>query len=362
MSALRAAIAASLLLLPSGARAQPEQGGRGMRLDYQRAAAAGSACPDEATFRQMVGVFSKGEDPFKTEAASSVRVTLDRSGPFYRATVAVIGPDGAQRGAAEEHTLRTCPEAAREAASSAYLVVAPALAAGPEKPAPSVPPVPPVVQGPGDGGAASSREPPVCVTSEPQAPCPLPPPPPPRWPMDLTVNLGAYVMMTSLLTADVAPGFALRAEGLGEIFSIALELRFVLPGRTFARERIDPTMPTFEQSFDLSQYTALIVPCVRWKYLVGCGVLQGGMFLIETGVESDFDAAVGVGPRLGFEVPFARRFAVFGFGEALFVPSLSNAAFTRVHPDFPDDPPANVRWEQSVVSGFFGVGLSVSFK
>ena len=180
--------------------------------------------------------------------------------------------------------------------------------------------------------------------------------------MDITVNLGAYVMMTSLLTADVAPGFALRAEGVGKIFSVGLELRFVLPGRTFARERVDPTMPSFERDFDLSQYTALIVPCARWKYLVGCGVLQGGLFLIETGVESDFDAAVGVGPRLGFEVPFAERFAVFGFGEALFVPSLSNAAFIRPNPDYPDLPLGNVRWEQSVVSGFFGVGLSVNFK
>ncbi len=118
-----------------------------MRLDYQRAPNVVQACPDEEAFRHMVGVFNKGEDAFSPDAADVLRVTLDQRGAAYHTTIAVIAPDGTQRGAAEEHTLRTCPEAAREAASTAYLVVAPFTFPTPPPPPPRPsrrpPPTPP---------------------------------------------------------------------------------------------------------------------------------------------------------------------------------------------------------------------------
>ena len=74
-----------------------------MRLDYQRAPNVAHACPDEEAFRHMVGVFNKGEDAFTPDAADVLRVTLDQRGTAYHATIAVLGPDGAQRGAAGGH-------------------------------------------------------------------------------------------------------------------------------------------------------------------------------------------------------------------------------------------------------------------
>ena len=72
-----------------------------------------------------------------------------------------------------------------------------------------------------------------------------------------------------------------------------------------------------------------------------------------------FNPGWSIGPRFGVEVPFAQRFAVFGFAEALFAPWRAYQQYSLV-PAQEDSP--GVRWEQSIVSGFFGAGVSVKFK
>jgi hypothetical protein len=150
----------------------------------------------------------------------------------------------------------------------------------------------------------------------------------------------------------VGPGFGIGADVRGEVFSVGVELRGVLPGIIWGEGPVDPARPFSRAHTDLSQWTGLVVPCARYKYFVGCGVVQGGLNVTNSGVGGGIRPAFNLGPRVGFEVPFAERFAVFGFGEALFA----------LLPSGLDDVPHNVEWTQSPVSGFFAAGLSVNFK
>jgi hypothetical protein len=180
--------------------------------------------------------------------------------------------------------------------------------------------------------------------------------------MDLTIGVRAYGMMTSLLTADVGGGFGVGVDVLGEVFSISGEVRIALPGRAVATEPVPGATSYYPTEFDLSQFSALIVPCARWHYLVGCGVFQAGYLPWKNPLSEGAIPMWSLGPRLGFEVPFAQRFTVFGFGEALFAPQQGSVSFTLPRDTDPDGPVANTRWRQSVAVGFFGAGLSVRFK
>ena len=179
--------------------------------------------------------------------------------------------------------------------------------------------------------------------------------------MDLTVGLSTYVMMTAFLSADVGPAVGVAGSVGGEIFRVNVEFRGVLPSRAYAREVVPGATSSFPVEFDLSQLTALLVPCAAYKWFVGCGVAQFGWLIGKSSVSSGAIASYGFGPRLGFEVPFAERFAAFGFGEVLFAPTPAGFEFTEPVPGDPDAPRANTRWRQSVASGFFGAGVSVKF-
>jgi hypothetical protein len=180
--------------------------------------------------------------------------------------------------------------------------------------------------------------------------------------MDVKIAVSAYGMMSWLLTPNVAPAIGVSVEGRGEIFSVAGEIRSVLPSRVLVTEQVPGKPVGYPMEMDVRQHTVLVVPCARWRYLVGCAVGQIGFFRLQTAVAGTSPLAVALGPRVGFEVPFAQRFAVFGFAEALFSPYRANISYVLPPPDAPDAPAANVRWVQPVGSGFFGAGLSVKFE
>jgi len=103
------------------------------------------------------------------------------------------------------------------------------------------------------------------------------------------------------------------------------------------------------------------VPCVRFAdYFAGCAVVEGGVLIFQTPIETLFLPSLGVGPRFGAELPLGERFALFGLAEALFFPVAGRENFVTPGPG--STPPANVRWQSSIVSGFFGAGLAVKFK
>lgn len=242
---------------------------------------------------------------------------------------------------------RTCVEVFHDAARVASMRV-------PDPPKVEAPP-PPITPPPPPPDPVPS--PPVAATSEPLAPRHEKKPPP----MDLAISLSAAVLMSAGFTADVGPGVQISGGVRRDWFSLDLELRGVFPSKAYARAAVDPKQPTSAREFDISQLTAGLVPCVHFAtYLAGCGVAQAGMIIVQTPVNTDLLASVSFGPRLWLEYPFAEKFAVFAFAEGLFPVTPPGIEFVAGGPN--GEPAPNVYWSPSVVSGFFGAGLSLRFK
>lgn len=327
--------------LPPELRVPADDPRKGPRLEYLRGS---PKCPDEKRFRREVAYWVDGRDHLAADSPDVVRVQFTWTPAGYVATVAYTDAAG------HTTTLKVTKEGREHCSLLARWAALKVSQHIPDKPPPEPCPVCPACP---ERAAC-----PPCVASCP----PLPPPPKPPWYMDLTVGLRAYGMMTSLLTANVGGGVGVGVDVMGEIISVSGEVRVVLPGRVYATEPVPGATSYFPVEFDLSQFTALVVPCARYKYLVGCAVVQAGFFGWKSTVSEGTFATWGVGPRLGFEVPFAQRFSVFGFGEALFSPQQSTNSFTLPPPGDPNGPVANTRWRQSAVAGFFSAGLSIRFQ
>lgn len=313
---------------------------KGPRLELVRGPAQ---CPDEKAFRRMVAVWVDGRDHLAADSPDVVRVRFAWTPQGYVGTVEYTDAAG---NTTTQRVTREGNEHCRLLARWVALKVSDHI---PDKPPPEPCPTCPSN--------------PACPACPAPAECPMCPPPPKRpWYMDLTVGLSAYGMMTWLLTPNVAPGVGVAAEVRGEWFSVAAEFRVALPSRVIATERVPGASSSFPQPFDLTPVTGLVVPCFRYKYFVGCGVVLAGAFVYQRRDYQDNFATWALGPRLGFEVPFADRFAAFGFGEALFYPARYRLSFTLPPKDDPGGPIANTFWEQPEGAVFFAAGLSVKFK
>ncbi len=319
----------------------------GPRLLYTTTA----GCHDEETFRNAIAIFFRGSDPFDEKSVDLLRVTFRKVKGGYRGTVQKL-PANEEPWPEEDEFASTCSALFREVVRLASMRV-PEIPK--EEPPPKVEPRAEPPQTPSD--PIPSPEPRVILKPVPPPPTPVPQP---ARPMDVTISLGAAVLMTAGFTADVGPGFQLSAGLQREWFSLDLEARGILPSRVFAREPVDPKLATSEVYFDVSQLSALLVPCGRFAtYFRGCLVGQIGTIIDQTPIETGFLLAGGVGPRLAFDFPLSDRFAVFAFGEALFTPGVS-IGYRDPGPN--GEPADNVIWRQSVVSGFFGLGVATNFK
>lgn len=172
--------------------------------------------------------------------------------------------------------------------------------------------------------------------------------------MKLMLSVGTSILLSAGFSANVAPGFQVEVGLRTKVFSLALETRMLFPSSTSASEVLDPTGPRpYPQKFDVSELASNLVPCVRWKFLAGCGVVQAGVLFNDgpnDGLRTERQFAFG--PRIGIDFQFYHRFAVFGFGEALFAPDQRSFSYSG----------ANVRWTQPLATGFFGAGAAVLFK
>jgi len=323
------------------------------RLEYT----AAPGCYDAEAFHHAVASFmDKGRDPFDASAPVVLRVTFKKVRGGYRGSLQKIPANG-EPWPEEDWTGPTCEGVFREIARLASMSVlgppkpvqpppAPAPpdpTPSPEPPKPSPDPVP--SQGP--------RVAPVTFAQLPFKP-PKPPPPP----MDLTVTLSTAFVLTAGFTADVGPAFQVGAGLRHDWFSLDLELRGVLPGRAVASEQLDPSNPRSPVTFDLSQLSAQLVPCAHFAtYFAGCGVVSAYTLITQDRRNgTNFLPNWSLGPRFHVEVPFAERFAVFGFAEALFAPGPGLVRYREQ-----EDSPGTI-WKQSIVSGFFGAGVSVKFE
>lgn len=324
---------------PGGVDARP----KAPRLSYKQGPAQ---CLPEDLFRAEVAIALDGGDYFDDTAPDVVRVWFEKIPGGYRGTVEYTDAKGHK----DPWIVKTgplCETLGRWVGGAASDYIPPHLwRKAPAEPAPC----------------------PVCVPSKPAAWVPpvLPPQrldhPSPRRPedMDVTIGLSGLALMTAGLTADAGPGFGIMADVRGEVISLGLELRGVLPARTVASNPIPGKVKNGDAEFDLSQWTALLVPCARWKFLVGCGVAQAGVFNWKNRFEEGTLPVLSFGPRVGLDIPLGDQFGVFGFAEALFAASQAGLDFDR--PGTPDGTPKNAEWTQSIVSGFFGVGASVRFQ
>ncbi len=332
------------LVTPEGASPKPW----GPRLEYRSA----PGCLDEDSFRNAVAIFFRGADPFDEDAADLLRVTFKKTPGGYRGTVQNVPAKG-EPWPEEDSSGRTCAEVFRDVARLASMRVP-----DPPKATPAPPPPPPEPPPPTPDPVASQVPQVAPAPSTPPRPTPQEKPPPP---MDLAISLSAAVLMSAGFTADVGPGVQVSAGFRRDWFSLDLEVRGMFPSRVYMRAPVDPAKPSYERAFDVSQLTALLVPCVHFAtYFAGCGVAQAGVIVAQTPVDTSLLRSFGLGPRFAFEYPFAERFAVFAFGEALF--PLARQGYAIVEGGPSGEPAPNVAWDPSVVSGFFGAGLSVQFK
>jgi len=332
---------------------------RAPRLSFTRGPAE---CLSEAKFRIEVAVALDGADHFDATAPDVLRVWFEKIPGGYRGTIEYTDANG-EKETPKFKTSYNCEILGRSVGESAsHLIPRRLLARAAPAPNPTPAPVPP------DPLPSKSPEvfvpPPIAQLQLNLPPPPKPPPAPAPPPMDLAIVVSTTVLVTAGFTADAGPAVQLGAEVRGDWLSLGLELRGVLPGKVYARDRLNPAVNyTSERSVDISQLSGLLVPCVRFaKYFAGCGVVQAGGLISQSPVQTGLAGFVAFGPRFAVEVPFAERFAVFAFGEALFAPNLGGNAFAFSRGGPNGEPAPNVVWVQSVVSGFFGAGLSVRFQ
>lgn len=331
--------------LPPELRAPAADPRKGPRLDFT---GGPLKCPDEKRFRREVAYWVDGRDHLAADSPDVVRVRFAWTPHGHVASVAYTDAAGNTK------TMKVTKEGREHCLLLARWVALKVSQYIPDKPPPAPCPACPSCPACPKCTACSP-----CVTSCPPPPSP---PKPPPWPMDLKIGISAYGLMSWLLTPNVAPGVGVAVDARGEYISVAGEFRAVMPSRVIATEPLPGAGSYFPAEFDLSQFSVLVVPCFRWKYFVGCAVAQLGGFVYQTATRTSTDVVYGFGPRLGFEVPFAEQFAVFGFGEALFTPGPAGVQFTLPPKDDPTGPIANVFWDQPVGSIFFGAGLSFKIK
>jgi hypothetical protein len=382
----------------AGAAAHAE-GKKGPRLVYS----APPECPNEAGFRADVAALLGEKEPFDAESADTLRVTFTKTADGYRGTVQLVPAQGEVPAAREKTgspcelvatalagvtsmTLRSAVPAATasqapvsgsaQPSASAAPSGAPAASGAPvQSAAPAQSAVPAQSAAPAPSGSAGHAAPapsgalPVASAAPSAAPSSTAAaganPPPgggsPSFFSELRYSVHAAALLSAGLTANVAPGFQIGAEARRDWLSLGLELRGVLPSVVYVRDPVAPG-PTDPQQLDLSELGVAVVPCARFfRYFAGCAVAGVGVTIANANDSNDFKPIVALGPRLGVEVPFTARFAVLGFGEALFSPISAVEKFSQAGPN--GNPPSpNVQWSRPFVSGFFGVGVSFKIR
>jgi len=167
--------------------------------------------------------------------------------------------------------------------------------------------------------------------------------------MDFSAAVMAGGLMSAGWSLEVGPGMWLGAEARIGWISVGAELRGLFPATAvrYASSRRDS---------DLNSISGLLVPCVRWKILLGCVVLEAGelTFTKPTSSSNFSDVLVGTGLRAGVAIPLFLGFSARGFAELSIRPHNPAVAVSD------QTAGADSMWRLAVVNGFFGVGLAWS--
>lgn len=321
-SSVLAAVAIGGAVALAGGAARAQGAPRTMRLEVVRAA---DTCPDAEAFREAVDI-AGGFDPFDATARARLVVTITASGPLARGRWEIFDEHGTKVRERSASVVSSCKQLVGELAL-AFVVAYETPPA--DAPAPCPPPVC------DDECRAKVREE---VRRELVAEY--------RRPMDgVAVAIMAGGLLSAGFTADPGGGGFFGAEVHGDIFSGALEARFVLPSRAV----LEPS----KHAFQISQLALALVPCARWKVLLGCAAFDIGMLVASSITTAPTAgppvvATLGIGPRLAVHVPFAERFGFRAFADLRFSPLISSYVAQDT----------GARWESGIVSGLFGLGFT----
>lgn len=304
-----AAFAASMLTASAALAEMP----RTMRLDVTHAGGA-DACPSSERVRESLAV-AAGVDPIDASAPARLVVTLAAGADLARGRWELYGADGAKLRERSATVTGSCSQLVAELALSfAVAWETPAVVPCNCHDARHEELLRILLKGYGGGR------------------------------MDVHAVVMAGGLFSAGLTADPGGGFFVGGEAAGEILRGALEVRVLFPSRAVQ----EPT----KQAFSLTAVTAALVPCARWKVLLGCAFVDVGMF-IGGGVTAPppgipVIATIGLGPRLAVHVPFAEHFAFRAFADLRIAPAPSQVRFVDT----------GTTWQSNVVSGLFGVGVA----
>ncbi len=171
------------------------------------------------------------------------------------------------------------------------------------------------------------------------------------------ISAGAIVGFN--YAADPAPGFWLAGEARGKWWSAMLEARGVMPTRVY-------TLLNGLGTVDISSFSGLLSPCLRWKWLSGCALVEVGALINSIPGSYDDGASdpfVGLGLRGRVDIPITSGVEVRLFGDAMV-----HAYYVRAQVSDPTGPggfenPALFDYEAPrLFSAFVGVGIAKAFE
>lgn len=128
---------------------------------------------------------------------------------------------------------------------------------------------------------------------------------------DWHAGIGGGALFGLNYAADPAPGFWLSGEARTSMWSVGLEVRALFATRAF--ERADGS------SVDVRAVSGLLVPCLRWRWIGGCALVElGGVGVTGPGAGDDDQGVVfSLGVRARLDVPLLAGIEARLFGDVV---------------------------------------------
>lgn len=319
-----AAAAATLVIFTPRAAPAAEPSLTGARLDYVRGPGAES-CTGEEGLRDAVATQMGGVDPFTATAAKHVVVTITRPHRDFQGEFTLYDADGSIVGTHPVPGGAGCNALIQDLALSLSLTLRPfLLPTDPTAPSPPSPPPPP----PTRPAPHLAPSPPAPASTQPH----------------VRVGVGAVVAF-GLSPSVAMPGFGGLVGVRWPLVSLTLEGRADLPASLT------------DQGHGVAVRTSLtsgsFAPTLHWRWLFGGAVISvGGLHVTATNASpsEQIETYVGVGPRVGAEVPFAEHFAAQFVGDLLFAAARPQVLIAQTP-----------LWTTSLAAGLLGIRLVASF-
>jgi len=327
----------------SSAQAQPPPH-IGVQLAYVLGRGVERSCPDEAQMRRELAA-GFGYDPIQSTAPSRLTITITPGPSGIHLATMELRDAGGTVGWKGHHKAYDCHLLVRGVALGVQIGIERiAPPSNPPAPAPAQPepvavvpkpePAPPAVEpGPAPAPVSPSKTPesaPVQAGKTPAAPAPGTSPTP-----QLLIDAGLGGAFR--LGAAPTPNFSLGLQGgiRWPFVSLNLEARGDIPA-------------SGDEEFSTSRLTGSILPCGHYKIAVGC--LMGTVGREHASAEEDEGSAwfVGMGGRLGVEVPL--------FNPIMF--RISGDIIATMGENLSVDLDGESQWVAPPIYGTLGAGLA----